>query len=48
MKTLVKGRIRIGDKAVAVNVPETLTQFVNFTHKLFNPPKKETKKGGSN
>jgi len=47
VKTLGRGRIRIGDKAVALDVPETLIQFVNFSQRLFNPPKKETKKGSN-
>ena len=43
MNTLVKGKMQVGNRAMSVNVPESLTQLMAFCQRLFTAAKKETK-----
>jgi hypothetical protein len=40
---LVRGKIQVGNRAVPLNVSETLSQIMAFSHRFFAAAKKETK-----
>ena len=48
VQTMVRGKIKVGNAAMGVNVPDTLSQFMSFSQRFFAAAKKETKGSPSN